>query len=116
MNNHGPLIIGVGLVVILAAQLWPGIPIAAPIALIGYGATYVLQKAATQDRANSPRHQRWRLCGSLLIYAALVGLAIGAELHLRLDAVFFVDALLAILVLLHTTQVVFQRTDSASSW
>lgn len=116
MNNHGPLIIGAGLVVVLAAQIWTGVPIAAAIALVGCGATCVLQKAATVGPENSLRHQRWRLCGSLLVYAALVGLAIGAELHLRLDPIFLADALLAILVLLYATHAVFQRTDSASTW
>lgn len=111
--NHGPLLIGTGLFIILAAQLWPGIPIAAAIALIGCGATCVMQNGATGGRA---RHQRWRLCVSLLVYGVLVGLAIGAELDLRIDVLFVADALLAVMLLLGAVHGVFQRTDSASTW
>ncbi|QEG37950.1 hypothetical protein [Bythopirellula goksoeyrii] len=116
IEDCGPVLIGTGLAVVLAAQLWPGIPIAAAIALIGCGATYVSHKAATAGLADSLRHQRWRLCGSLLVYGALVGLAVGAELDLRFNTIFVADALLALLLLLSAVQSVFHRTDSSSTW
>jgi len=109
-TDRGPLLIGTGLAIILAAQVLPGIPVAAAFALIGWGTTRVMcQQPET-------RHQRWRLCGSLLVYGALVGLAVGAELDLRFDAVFVADALLAVLLLLSAIHSVFQRTDSSSTW
>ncbi|TWU29298.1 hypothetical protein [Bythopirellula polymerisocia] len=104
------MLICTGLAVILSAQLWPGLPVAAAIALIGCGATGVMcQQLDT-------RHRRLRLCGSLLVYAALVGLAVGAQLHLRNDAIYVADAVVAVLLLLTAVQTTFQRTDSASSW
>lgn len=115
MTHSGPLLIGTGLAIILAAQIGPGIPIAAAIALIGCGATVVMQKAATVGRALHFRHQRWWHGGSLLIYAALVGLAAGAQLDLRRDALYISDAVVAIVLLLGATHIAFQRT-SASNW
>ncbi len=114
-QHHGPLWIGAGLGIILAAQIWPGVPVAAAIALIGCGATCVLLHKAAVGRVTI-RHQRWRLCGSLLVYTALVGLAVGAELHLRCDVIFLADALLAVALLLSAVHLAFQCTDSASTW
>ena len=109
MHHRGPLLIGLGLVIVLAAQFGSGVPIAGAIALIACGATCVLL-------AGTVRHQRWRLVGNLLVYAALVGLAMGAQLQLRSDALHLLDAAVAGALLLGAAYVAFQRSPSVSNW
>jgi hypothetical protein len=85
----GPLLIGTGLTIVLSAQLWPVIPIAAAIALIGLGATQTLhrQNNALLSALNAA------------IYASLVALAICAQIDLRRDALTQCDAILAIILI-----------------
>jgi hypothetical protein len=85
----GPLFIGIGLAVVLAAQLWPAVPIAAAIALIGLGATLTLADC---------RQHGLVLMLNFAIYAALVGLAIAAQWNLRNDAITLIDAIVAFVI------------------
>ncbi len=71
--NNGPAMIVAGLAVVFAAMAWPGIPIAAAIMLIGYGAMVaVLARPVRQE-----------LLGvlSLAVYASLGCLAVAAQTH-----------------------------------
>lgn len=84
-QQHGPSLIGIGLAVVLAAQAFPVIPIAAAIAFIGLGATQAL----------SLRHQRELLLMNALIYIPLVLLAVTAQWDARLDLLTIIDAIVA---------------------
>jgi hypothetical protein len=88
-DNRGPLLIGVGLAVVLASQLWPAIPLAAAIGLIGLGATLTLnrQNNALLSVLNS------------VVYASLVALAIIAQVNLHNNLSTQFDAILAIILI-----------------
>ena len=88
-DNRGPLLIGVGLAVVLAAQLWPVLPLAAAIAMIGWGATLTLKRH---------HHNELLLALNLVVYSSLTGLAILAELSLRSDLLVLVDESLALVL------------------
>jgi hypothetical protein len=97
-DHRGPWCIGLGLAVVLAAQAFPTLPLAAAIALIGSGATLALAE-----------HHRYALLLplNLCVYVALAALAITAELHAQITAT-FIDALLATAILIRAlTYVIF---------
>lgn len=89
-DNRGPLLIGVGLAVVLAAQLAVAIPIAAAIALIGLGATLTLSRL---------HHNELLLALNLAMYASLVAVAIPAQFDLRNNLFSLCDAILAIMLI-----------------
>lgn len=88
-DHRGPLLIGTGLAIVLAAQLWPAIPLAAAISLIGLGATLTLQR----------RHHELLLALNITIYASLVALAISAQINLHDNLLTQCDAILAIILI-----------------
>ena len=90
-ERHGPLLIGFGLIMVLAAQMVPGFPLAAGIALIGLGATHTLSTC---------RQHELLLGLNLATYVGLVALAIAAELHTQITAPVIIDGLLATAILL----------------
>jgi len=71
--KHGPTLIGAGLFLLLAAELWPAIPVASAAMLIALGATGVLMA-----RAASRESGRWLIVVHLAIYAALYSLFVAA--------------------------------------
>jgi hypothetical protein len=93
-QSRGPLLICAGLAIVLLAQVWPAVPIAAAIVLIGWGATLSLCA-----RSN---------CGalsvmSLFVYASLGCYTIAAQVHAAANgpqggvgALLVVDHLLAV--------------------
>lgn len=89
-DNRGPLSIGIGLVVVLGAQLWPVIPLAVGIALIGLGSTLTL---------NHRRRNELLLALNLAVYVSLVVLAVSAQLDQRLNLITLCDAVAAAAVL-----------------
>jgi hypothetical protein len=88
--HHGPTFIGIGLAVVLAAQLISAIPVAASIALIGMGSMLTLRERHMHELA---------LALNFAIYAGIVALAISAQLNLRYDVVTLCDAILALIIL-----------------
>jgi hypothetical protein len=89
-DNRGPLLIGVGLAIVLAAPLWPAIPLAAAIALIGLGATLTLKQ--------SRHHNELLLALNFAIYASITAVAIAAQMDLRTNLLTQCDAILAIIL------------------
>jgi hypothetical protein len=83
-SERGPLFIGIGLAIVLLAHLWPAIPIAAAIGLVGLGATQTLSAGA--------RHELLLPLNGLM-YVALVALAVAAQFEMRSGAVAMADAL-----------------------
>jgi hypothetical protein len=92
-THHGPTLLGIGLAVVLAAQLFAGIPIAAAITLIGWGSMLTLRERHMHELV---------LVLNFATYAGVVALAIAAQLNLRYDVMTLADAILA-LVVLHKT-------------
>lgn len=88
--HHGPTFIGVGLVVVLAAHLFSGIPIAAAIAIIGWGSMLTLRERYMYEVV---------LVLNFAMYTGIVALAIAAQLDLRYDVVTLCDAILALAIL-----------------
>jgi hypothetical protein len=85
-THHGPTLIGIGLAVVLAAQLFSCIPIAAAMALIGWGSILVLKD----------RHQHEVLLAlNLVTYLSIVALAMLAEFDSCKDLLFLIDIFLA---------------------
>lgn len=107
--NNGPAMIVAGLVVVFAALAWPGVPIAAAIMLIGYGAMVsVLARPARQE-----------LLGvlSLTVYASLGCLAVAAQTHAavngptgRFGVFILADHLAAALLLALLVRMVLRRS------
>ena len=89
-THHGPTLIGLGLIVVLAAQMVPGIPLASGIAIIGLGATHTLMER---------RQHEMVLVANLCVYLSLAILAIGAQFHAPLSALSIIDAFLAAAIL-----------------
>jgi hypothetical protein len=89
-TNHGPTLVGVGLAVVLASQLFAGIPIAAAMALIGLGSMLTLRERHMHELV---------LVLNFAMYAGIVALAIAAQLNLHYDAVTLCDAILALAIL-----------------
>lgn len=90
VEKRGPLLIGLGLILVLAAQIVPGIPLATGIALIGLGATHTLIER---------RQHEMVLVANLCVYLSLAILAIGAQFHAALNALSAIDAVLAAAIL-----------------
>jgi hypothetical protein len=89
-THHGPTLIGVGLSLVLAAQVFGGIPVAAAIALIGWGSMLTLRERHMHELV---------LILNFAMYAGIVALAISAQLNLRYDVVTLCDAILALIIL-----------------
>jgi hypothetical protein len=89
-THHGPTLLGIGLTVVLAAQLFAGIPIAAAIALIGWGSMLALRERGMHELV---------LILNFTMYAAVVTLDIAAQFNLRYDVMALADAILALVVL-----------------
>lgn len=75
---QGPALVGCGLAMVLLAQFNPATPIAASFGLIGWGSALSI---AQRSVGVAPGR---RLALVVTVYAALVGLAIAAELDLAL--------------------------------
>jgi hypothetical protein len=103
-THHGPTLIGLGLIVVLAAQVVPGIPLATGIALIGLGATHSLLER---------RQHEIVLVTNLCVYLSLAILAIGAQFHAHTSVLNIIDALLdaAILIRAFTTAILPHHTS-----
>ncbi|MCA9230483.1 MAG: hypothetical protein KDA57_07520 [Planctomycetales bacterium] len=69
--KNGPALIAAGLVVVFAALVWPGVPIAGAILLVGCGATLTLGTRRAR--------QEWLLLANLAVYASLGCLAVAAQ-------------------------------------
>ena len=83
---HGPFWIAIGMLWIGVAQFMSGWPIATAVAVVGYGA--LGHRMHTRSGRRSPHGYR-TLDGmacmlNLLVYVALIGLAIGAQWDLAL--------------------------------
>ncbi|MDZ4658184.1 MAG: hypothetical protein SH868_11460 [Bythopirellula sp.] len=91
---RGPILIGIGLTTVLAAQAWATIPLAAAMAVIGLGATFTLRKRQQHELV---------IQFNLLIYAAIVSFTIGAQFHAHANFVTLSDAASAIAILLFAT-------------
>jgi hypothetical protein len=68
VSTLAPLLLNAGVGIVIVAQLWSFVPIAAAIALAGWGTALAL----------APRQSRFLL--ATIVYVPLVMLAIGAEL------------------------------------
>jgi hypothetical protein len=83
---HGPFWIAIGMLWIGVAQFMSGWPIATAVAVIGYGA--LEHRMRTRTRRRSPHGYRTpdgMVCLlNLLVYVALIGLAIAAQWDLAL--------------------------------
>ena len=69
----GLMLIGLGLGIVLATQIFPAIPVAAAMMLIGWGATQIL--------ATGNGRSQLLLFANLVIYATLGCFAIAAQSH-----------------------------------
>lgn len=93
--QRGPLLIGLGLTVVLLAQVWPPVPIAAALALIGWGATDTcLQNFGSRSLA----------AANLLVYSTLIALAAGAELHRDAGSLTLLDVAAAVAIFVGTAR------------
>ena len=72
--HRGVLLIGVGLAVVLLAQVWPVVPIATALMVVGSGATLTLL-------ARQGTGAGWLAWLNLAVYAMLGCFAIGAQAH-----------------------------------
>lgn len=88
-TKPGPLAIGLGLAIVLANQLWPIVPLAAAMAIIGWGAALTIQADF-----NSPAI----LALNQIVYLALTAFAILAESQLRNDWLVQLDIFAAIAI------------------
>lgn len=90
---RGPILIGIGLTTVLAAQIWTTIPLASAMAVIGLGATFTLRERQQHELV---------LQFNLLVYAAIVSFTIGAQFYPRANFVTLLDAAAAFVILLFT--------------
>jgi hypothetical protein len=97
-THHGPTLIGVGLAVVLAAQMFAAIPIAAAIALIGWGSMLTLRERHMHELV---------LILNFAMYAGVVTVAISAQLNMRYDVMTLCDSAAAILVLVVAIRRIF---------
>ena len=112
-SQRGPALIAAGLSILLAAHVWPGVPIVSAIMLVGCGATVtVLARSQRQDVSGSL---------SLAVYAALGCFASAAQTHAalmgpagRLGAVQLLDLLLAVALLALLVRIVVRRCGTYS--
>jgi hypothetical protein len=103
-RSRGPLLIGVGLAIVSAAQFVGGVPVAAAMALVGWG---VLLTVRTEALA----------LANLLVYGVLVSFTIASQTHAaqqsvlgRLSVLTAADHVAAILLLVALTLAAVQRT------
>ena len=71
-EKTGAALIGIGLAIVLAAQAVGGVPVAAAMALIGWGASLTLLR---RTRNNTP------VLVNLVVYAVLVSFTIASQAH-----------------------------------
>ncbi len=109
-HSSGPAFIGVGLVVVLLAYLYPVVPVAAAMMLIGWGATQIL--GAGNNRS------QLLLAVNLAVYAALGCFVIAAQSHSalhgpasRVRLLLWADHLAAILLLAAMAKWVIRHVD-----
>lgn len=102
-DHRGPLLIAGGLTVVLVAQLWPMIPVAAAISLIGLGATVTLARRPQSEPV---------LVVNIVVYGALTLLAVGAQLDIRYDALTLCDVVAAGALIIRAISESLARTDS----
>jgi len=113
-SKSGPALIAAGMLVVLTALLWPGVPIASAIMSIGYGAMLtVFARPSRQD-----------LLGlvSLAVYASLGCLAVAAQTHTGINGptgqvgyLHLTDHLLAMAMLALLIRMVLQRLSFFSA-
>ncbi len=96
---RGPILIGIGIATVLAAQAWTTNPLASAMAVIGLGATFTLRERQQHELV---------VQFNLLIYAGIVSFTIGAQFYPRANFVTLLDAASAIAILL------FASTTKAS--
>ncbi|NOY28888.1 MAG: hypothetical protein GXP28_01565 [Planctomycetes bacterium] len=109
-QKNGPALIAAGMMIVLTAILYPGVPIASAVLLIGYGALLTL----------FARPSRQELFGlmSLTVYASLGCLAVAAQTHAAtggLGYVLMADHLLATALLALLIKTVLQRLSFSST-
>ena len=73
LQPRGPALIAAGMAVVLAALLWPSVPIASAVMLIGYGALLTVFAR--------PGQQELLGLVNLAVYALLGCLAVAAQTH-----------------------------------
>ncbi len=109
-SKNGPALIAAGMMVVLTAILWPGVPIASAVMLIGYGAMLTVF-------ARSGRQELLGLM-SLAVYASLGCLAVAAQTHAatgHLGYVLMADHLLATAMLALLIKTALQRLRFCSA-
>jgi hypothetical protein len=87
---RGPILIGIGLATVLAAQLCATIPLASALAVIGLGATFTLFARQQHELV---------IQFNLLIYAAIVSFTIGSQFYPGANFVVLIDAAAALVIL-----------------
>ncbi|NOY40393.1 MAG: hypothetical protein GXP26_00965 [Planctomycetes bacterium] len=109
-HSRGPAFIGVGLIVVLVAHLYPAVPIAAAMMLIGWGATQILGAGNNRNRL--------LLAINLAVYAALGCFVIAAQTHSALNdpasqvsLLLWADHVAALLLLAATAKWVVGHVD-----
>jgi hypothetical protein len=97
MFRLGPAAIGVGLAILMAAVLWPGVPAVTAMALVTLGAT-----TATIARFRGSASMSPILLMHLLVYGGLYSLFVGAALDVttqqrptRLSGLMLIDLILS---------------------
>lgn len=78
-ERRGPMLVVAGLGIVILAQALPGIPVAAAIALIGWGSA-LMTDARTTSAARRPR-----LVLFAGVYAPLTALTAAAQFHLAMQ-------------------------------
>ena len=113
--QNGPLLIGGGVLLILAAQFWPVLPAVTAISLISRGAILTLQAQPRTIRQDS------LVLVNLSVYGVLVSLAIVAQSNAVIDTGatvglgMLLDHSLAIVILLGLTFRVFYRLSQPTT-
>lgn len=113
--QNGPLLISSGVILILAAQLWPLLPAVTAMALIGRGSVLTLQARPRTIRQDS------LVLVNLSVYGVLVSLAIVAQSNAVLDSGsrvglgMLLDHSLAIVLLLGLIFRVFYRLSQPTT-
>ena len=111
---RGPRLVCLGLVVVVLALLWPAIPIASAVALIGWGSTLCL-------RQSNPERQLVLGVLHAAVYGSLACLAGGAQLDRTssssgglAELVALVDLALAIVLVIALTKHIVDRFATTS--
>jgi|GEM_PF-4486718 len=116
LQQRGHVFIGIGLLVIVAAQFWTTVPVVTAIALIGRGTLLTLQGCPRTRRQDS------LIVLNLAIYSTLVGLAIASQSNAVLQTPnasvslsMLLDHASAIVLLLGLTCGVFYRLGHSTT-